>query len=81
MMQKALLTASLVLAFAAPAAADRCSFELAYIHEELDTLDPSRVVRETVTDLMKQAQSERKAGNARACVAKLAAVKRILRLE
>jgi len=81
MIRKALLSAGLVLAFAAPAAADRCSYDLAQVDEALETPALSRGVRKTVTGLVQQARSERRAGNKRACVTKLAAAKRILRLE
>lgn len=81
MLRKALLTAGLVLAFAAPAAADRCSFDMAHVDEVLEAPELSRAVRATVTDLVEQARLERKAGNKRACVTKLSAAKKILRIE
>lgn len=80
MRSKALLVVGLLLTFSAPAAADQCSYDLAQVNEVLATPEHSRVVLETVNGLVRQAQSQRKAGNKKACVAKLAAVKRILRL-
>lgn len=78
---KALLMVGFLLTFSAPAAADRCSYVLAQVNEVLAIPEQSRVVRETVDGLVRQARTQRKAGNEKACIAKLAAVKRILRLE